>query len=100
MATVINNPGERTNPSTDSGAGWSVAVVVLLAIVIGAVYLFSHYRTASTTPNANINVTLPEGQNGTPSGQNGSGNTGGSDQGGNTGGGNSSGGSGGANPAQ
>lgn len=66
MATVINNPTpERTiiERTSDSGAGWAVAVIILLAVIVGGAYAWSRYhKAAPATPGtANINVTLPAG---------------------------------------
>ncbi len=72
MATVINNPSstpavERTVVDTtgETGAGWAVAVIILLAVVaIGGFLWMRAYQApaaapASDTGGANINVTLP-----------------------------------------
>lgn len=66
MTTIINTPGN--SESTDSGAGWAVAVIVLLAVIAGGVYFWSHYRYAAParTGGANINVTIPQGTSGSP----------------------------------
>lgn len=58
MTTIIN-PGNTEN--TDSGAGWAVAVIVLLAVVgVGAYFWFNYYRVPPTTDGTtNINVTIP-----------------------------------------
>lgn len=81
MATVINTPATRES-SDGAAAGWAVAVIVLVAIGLIALFVYPGYIRQSaapaSTPN-NINVTLPS--------------TGGS--GSNTGGANSSGGTGG-----
>ena len=73
MTTVINNPTpnpiektitvERT--TTDSGAGWAVAVIVLIAVVIGGAYVWAHYYRTAAAPSGgtNINVTLPASGN-------------------------------------
>ncbi|MBC7487258.1 MAG: hypothetical protein H7282_10955 [Cytophagaceae bacterium] len=64
--TIISNtPG----PSSDSGAGWVVALILLLAMVVGAVVLYQkgyfnmNNEKKSTT---NINVTLPTPSDATP----------------------------------
>lgn len=70
MATVVNNPGavERERVVSDSGAGWAVAVLVLLAAIAIAGYVWVQRAVPAQTPvenpGANINVTLPEA--GTP----------------------------------
>ena len=68
MATIVNNPAERTErvvESSDSG-GWAVAVIVLLAVVVIGAFLWMRYYSApaatqqtQTPGSANINVTLP-----------------------------------------
>ncbi len=64
MATIVNNPStvERERViETDSGAGWAVAVIVLLVVLAVGAYIWTH-RTAAPaqqTPGANIQVNLP-----------------------------------------
>jgi hypothetical protein len=81
MATIINNPrsSEPTivEPSSGSSFGWAIAVIILLAVIIAGVYAWVHYKRPVVVPNnnqpgANINITLPEGNN---SGNNSSGGT-------------------------
>lgn len=48
----------------ESQTGWVVAVIVLIVVIIGGAYLWTHYRRAPAAqePNStNINVTLPAG---------------------------------------
>ncbi|OGG55694.1 hypothetical protein A3D71_02115 [Candidatus Kaiserbacteria bacterium RIFCSPHIGHO2_02_FULL_55_20] len=67
---------ERSAPSAqDAGAGWAVAVAVLLAvIVLGGLFLFARRgavpATPNNTPDTDINVTVPN-----PINSGGSGNT-------------------------
>ncbi len=81
MATIVNNPSsapatERTyiERSDDSGAGWAVAIIILLAVVaIGGFMWMRYYNapaaaTPQSTGGTNINVTLPESQTQTPQG--------------------------------
>jgi len=82
MATVINTPAQNADNAT---AGWAVAVVVLVAAVLIALFVWPGFvRPAATqqaAPGANINVQLPQtgGQEtGGNTGGSGSGNTGGS----------------------
>jgi heme/copper-type cytochrome/quinol oxidase subunit 2 len=60
MTTVINTPSNTD--SGESGAGWAVAVLILLVVMGAGVYFWLHYR--GTAPAAsggtNINVTLPQ----------------------------------------
>lgn len=58
MTTIIN-PGNTE--TTDSSAGWAVAVIILLAVVgVGAYFWFHYYGVPSTTDSTtNINVTVP-----------------------------------------
>jgi hypothetical protein len=70
MATVINNPGNREEG--DSGAGWAVAVVILLIVIGVGAYLWTNYNSTSPavpsgtdnsgtsgTGDNTLNVTLP-----------------------------------------
>ncbi len=68
MATIVNNPAERTERvvETSDNGGWAVAVIVLLAVVlIGAFVWMRYYQAPAATQqtqtpgSANINVTLP-----------------------------------------
>jgi cell division protein YceG involved in septum cleavage len=56
--TIVNTPA-----SSDSGAaGWVVAVVVILAVIVGGFLWYRHYGAYSApTPagTTNINVTMP-----------------------------------------
>jgi len=65
MATIINTPGRS---GEDSGAG--VIIGVVLAILVIAFLFFAYALPAmrnqgqsTTQPGANVNVTLPAGQN-------------------------------------
>lgn len=58
MATIVNNPGVPVDRS-DSGAGWAVAVIVLLALVVGAYFVWGNFRGAAPA-STNVNVTLPD----------------------------------------
>lgn len=54
--TIVNTPS-----SNDSGAGWAVAIIILLVVIVGG---FLWFRTrgvpaAPAQPGANINVTIP-----------------------------------------
>jgi len=99
MATIVNNPSggpsERVIDRTDSGAGWAVALVVLIAVIVG-LFVWYRYRVTPGVPSTgteNVNVTVPASGGGGGTG----GNTGGSTGGGTTGGsGGTTGGSGGS----
>jgi hypothetical protein len=95
MATIVNNPGpservvERT--SGDATAGWAIAIIILIAIVIGAFawvrYHGAPYAPSTGTPaggSANINVSVP-GTSGGGSGSTGGGTSGGTGGGANGG---------------
>lgn len=59
MTTVINTPSNTD--SSGSGAGWAVAVLVLLAVIGAGIYFWVHYRGApAANSGTNINVTLPQ----------------------------------------
>ena len=56
MATIVNNPPAS---DTGSGAGWAVAAIVLLLVLLIGYFGFARFGTHSST--SNINVTLPSG---------------------------------------
>ncbi|MFA6278722.1 MAG: hypothetical protein WCS97_02790 [Candidatus Paceibacterota bacterium] len=60
MTTVINTPSNTDGG--DSGAGWAVAVLILLAVIGVGAYFWLHYRgtAPATSGGTNINVTLPQ----------------------------------------
>ncbi|OGG52665.1 hypothetical protein A3H16_01085 [Candidatus Kaiserbacteria bacterium RIFCSPLOWO2_12_FULL_53_8] len=62
--TIVNTPS-----SNDSGAaGWAVAVIVLLAVVVGGFLWYRYYggyAAPAPADNTNINVTLPAPAGGT-----------------------------------
>jgi len=67
MTTVVNTPGDRN--TGDTGAGWAVAVVILIVIIGIGAYLWANNQAAPVTPAATnqentsssttINVSLP-----------------------------------------
>ena len=68
MVATINNPPverrverERIVERSDSGAGWAVAVIILLAIIVAGAYWYTHRAPAAPAqqPGANIQVNLP-----------------------------------------
>ncbi len=68
MATVIERerPVERSSYiERDSGSGWAVAAVILIAVLAVGAFMWARYyqapaATQTQTPGANINVTLPQ----------------------------------------
>ena len=66
--TLITNSSPVARDS-DSAAGWTVAVLILAAVVLGGIFMWrSGYvgNTAAATPaqgGTNINVTLPNTPN-------------------------------------
>lgn len=58
MATIVNNPPSQ---DTGSGAGWAVAAIVILLVLLIAYFGFAHFGGHSAAPSANINVSLPSG---------------------------------------
>ena len=54
---VTNTPG----PSDSGAAGWIVALIVLVAVVVGGVYMYRNgfFDRAATTDTTNINVVVP-----------------------------------------
>jgi hypothetical protein len=80
MATIVNNPGAAPSTSdrtyiertSDDGAGWAVAIIVLLAVLAVGAFLWVRYNrapaAATPAPGANINVTLPTSNGGDTTG--------------------------------
>jgi hypothetical protein len=58
MTTVINTP-PNTTETTDNGAGWAVAVIILLAVIGIGVYLWMQNSAPAAPGTTNINVTVP-----------------------------------------
>ncbi len=57
--TIITNSPERERDG-GSSAGWAVAVIILIAVVVGGILLYRHGMFRSSAPsNTNINVTVP-----------------------------------------
>ena len=60
MATIVNNPPVQTTDASSGSAGWAVAIIILLLVIVGLVAYFEVHRVAAAVPHtANINVTLP-----------------------------------------
>lgn len=57
MSTIINTPPAAE--STDSGAGWAVAVIVLLAVIAVGLYAWVHYRGAPAAGGTTIQLSVP-----------------------------------------
>ena len=57
--TIITNSPEKGNG--DGGAGWIVALVIIIAVVAGGIILYRRgaFRAAAPASNTNINVTVP-----------------------------------------
>ena len=86
MVTVVNSPGPGSVERADSGAGWAVAVIILLVVLAVGAFAWMRYNGAPAAPardgGANINVTLPDvtpdgGAGGGAGGGGGTGGTGG-----------------------
>ncbi len=74
MATVINTPSTRE--SSDNGAaGWAVALAVLLAVGLLALFVWPGVVRNNAAPAApgNINVTIPGADTGAGAGTGGTG---------------------------
>ena len=58
--TIITNTPPRDGGG-DSGAGWAVALVIIIAVVVGGIILYRKgaFRAAPASNDTNINVTLP-----------------------------------------
>ena len=55
--TIVNTP-----PSNDSGAaGWAVALIVLIAVIVGGFVWYRYYSVPQepAPDNTNINITVP-----------------------------------------
>ncbi len=56
--TIVNTPGPSNNDG--SSAGWFVAVIILLAVIAGGVYVYRNGIGRAPAPDTtNINVTVP-----------------------------------------
>ncbi|MDB5238048.1 MAG: hypothetical protein JWM46_318 [Candidatus Kaiserbacteria bacterium] len=55
--TVVVDRG--SNSQDNSAVGMVLALIVVLALVIGGVYLYRHGGARAANPGTNINVTLP-----------------------------------------
>ena len=53
---VTNTPG-----TSDSGAGWVVALIILIAVVVGGFFMYQRgfFRAAGPADTNIINVTIP-----------------------------------------
>jgi len=54
---VTNSPGTNEN----AAAGWVVALVIVVAVVIGGIFLYQRgtFNTSKAADTTNINVTVP-----------------------------------------
>ena len=56
--TIVNTPATRNG----SGAGWAIAIIVILAVIAGGFAWYRYYgftKAPSSAGTTNINVTLP-----------------------------------------
>lgn len=55
--TIITNSPERDG----GGAGWFVALVIIIAVVVGGILLYRSgaFRAVAPASDTNINVTVP-----------------------------------------
>ncbi|HEY6020265.1 MAG TPA: hypothetical protein VIY48_10285, partial [Candidatus Paceibacterota bacterium] len=68
MATVIERPADRVVERreiverTDSGAGWAIALMVLVALLVAGFVWARYYRAPAAAPattGTSVNVSLP-----------------------------------------
>lgn len=54
--TIITNSPER-----DGGAGWVVALVIIIAVIVGGIALYRRgaFRAVAPASNTNINISVP-----------------------------------------
>jgi len=54
---VTNSPGT----SDSSAAGWAVALVIVIAVVVGGIVMYQRgmFNTPAPSDTTNINVTIP-----------------------------------------
>lgn len=59
--TIITNSPEKRERSSDSGAGWVVALIIIIAVVIGGIMLYRRgvFRANTPSDTTNVNVTVP-----------------------------------------
>lgn len=56
---ITNTPGRR---ETEEGAGWIVAMILIIAIVFGGIMLYrdGFFGTNAPAESTNINVSIPD----------------------------------------
>lgn len=60
--TIVNTPS-----TNDAGsAGWFVALIILLAVIVGGFVWYRYHRAPAAAPATNINVTIPAAPAGNP----------------------------------
>lgn len=61
--TIITNTPPGKNGEDSGGAGWVVAIIILIAVIVGGYVLFQNGAFNQAAPaapgNTNINVTVP-----------------------------------------
>lgn len=55
--TIVTNSPDRATDNT--AAAWAIAVVVILAVIVGAVFLYRNTSPGVPNTGNDINVTLP-----------------------------------------
>lgn len=75
--TIITNERgpERERDRGDSGAGWVVALIIIIALAIGGIILYKRgvFRANTSSDTTNVNVTVPNPLNNNSSGSSASG---------------------------
>ena len=64
--TVVVQPNSQ---DSSGGAAWIALAIIVVALVVGGVYMYRHGRAPAATGGTNINVTLPGTGGNTTSGQ-------------------------------
>lgn len=59
---ITNSPARTMDRGSDEGAGWAIALAIMIAIIAGGVYLYQRDDFRAVAPeqaSTNINVSVP-----------------------------------------